>query len=222
MCTPCLRYHSIDGSNGPFGGGIRFPSFQNENEPQCPPCGRQIAARLSSVPPSFRCSPVLLRSARGKKKYWHSLTHLFPVVWPTGGFSKRKGKRDFPLLLSPVVVCLFISPTYASIWNLLPLHLGLGWVDERDTSQSAPSEQLFRAKIPILLLYKLLYERDGGLCAATNWLVQQVCKHSTGIGGLQWRFSAGSLCLDNSTRSEKNNKTKDKKICFKSSSYVQT
>lgn len=33
-----------------FGGDIRFLPFQNETEPQCPPCGRPIAAPLSCVP----------------------------------------------------------------------------------------------------------------------------------------------------------------------------
>lgn len=151
MRTPCLRYHSIDRSNGPFGGGIRFPSFRNENEAQCPPCGRQIAARLSSVralPRELQMQCCPFKIGKREKKILTQSDAPLPGGVRAGGFSKGKGKRDFPLLRSPLVVCLFISPTYASIWNLLPLHLGLGWVHECDTSQSAPSEQLFPAKTP--------------------------------------------------------------------------
>lgn len=51
---------------------------------------------------------------------------------------KRKAKGNF-LSCSPLVVCWFISPTYTSIWNLLPPLFGLDWVNEYHTSQSTSS-----------------------------------------------------------------------------------
>lgn len=120
MCTPCLRYHSIDCSNGPFGGGIRFPSFQNENEPQCPPCGRQIAARLPSVPAlpwelQMQSCPFKI-GKRGKKKYWHSRAHRFPVVSPTQRRRLQWGKRQKGLSAAALLPCrLFIYFAYLHV-----------------------------------------------------------------------------------------------------------
>lgn len=211
MCTPCLRYHSIDCSNGPFGGGIRFPSFQNENEPQCPPCGRQIAARLPSVPAlpwelQMQSCPFKI-GKRGKKNIDEPLPG--GVANPAQEASVReKAKGTFRCCSSPLsFVYLFRLPTRPSGISSPCTLDWVGWmnVTRRDQLLLKWDVQLFRAKfLPLCVRRGFLYER--GLCPQ---LVQQVCTHSTDIGGLQWRLSAeaplsaGSLCLDNSTRSKK-------------------
>lgn len=160
MCTPCLRYHSIERSNGPFGGGIRFPSFPNENEPQCPPCGRQIAARLSSVPalplePQMQSCPFKI-GKRGKKKYWHSLTHRFPVVSRNTAQrrslqSGKKAKGTF-LCCSPPssFVYLFRLPIRPSGISSPCTLDWVGWmnVTRRNQLLLKWDELLFRGKIP--------------------------------------------------------------------------
>lgn len=187
MCTPCLRYHSIDCSNGPFGGGIRFPSFQNENEPQCPPCGRQVAARLSSVP------AVLLRSARGEKKI---LTQSdAPLPGGVANTAQRRmlqwGKRQKGLSSAALPPCrLFSCFAYLHVHLESPPPapwIGLGgwmWHVAIRSFLNGMSSYSVQKFLPLCVRRGLLYERDGGLCAATNWLVQQVCTRSTGTGGL--------------------------------------
>lgn len=78
LFTNDAENHSTSRSNVPFGGDIRFlsSSFQNENEPQRPPCGRQIAALLG-----VRDSDAALSFYdRQENNYLHSLTHRVPVI----------------------------------------------------------------------------------------------------------------------------------------------
>lgn len=168
--------------------------------PPCPRCRE-----------SFRCSPVLLRSARGEKKILTQSGAPLPggVANPAQEASVReKAKGTFRCCSSPLsFVYLFRLPTRPSGISSPCTLDWVGWmnVTRRDQLLLKWDEQLFRAKfLPLCVRRGFLYER--GLCPQ---LVQQVCTHSTDIGGLQWRLSAeaplsaGSLCLDNSTRSKK-------------------
>lgn len=58
-------------------------------------------------------------------KNMYKNAHRSPMVSPTlhRCSGKEKGKRELLFLLPPLSFCLFISPTYVSISNLLPQRL---------------------------------------------------------------------------------------------------
>lgn len=129
-------------SNVPSAGDIRFLSFPKwtaMSPLRSSDCGASFLGARFALEIQMQSCPFKID--RGKK----ILTQ--PDAPLPGGVanavkhkvlqSRNKQKGISSLAPPPLlVVCLFISPNYTSIWNLLPLLLGRGWVDECHTSRS--------------------------------------------------------------------------------------